>query len=504
MKRLIPFVLLILLLLAGIFAIPFLLRPESHRTEITNALTKLLKRPVVIGAISMSYWPPTLHVGKMVVMKEDGNPALQIESADAPLDVSALFHLQFLATGLQLNHWVLTTLRKADGSWDVQDWLSSSTTSSNGKTWPIQEITWKGGELHAVDPFASAPQEVVIGTMDGRLSLKQGAIMTTGVFTGLGSPAKLSFNATGQFFSQPKWSGDFQLTDQANSCTLHVDKQAGVTDIKGGSPHWALANALIFIKFYSRATAGDSSSALTLDNWQLHAHGDLGHLTFEQSAGISGGLSEVKGRVDAQASGRLAHFDVALKDIPVEAVLGVAGENIPLSGKVTAVGKDFELLLSSRTSNTFKGQGYFELKDGRYKLPDISVKKLAKAKTMPYLKKKYPDFEQNGIPVTKLTAHWQAKDGKVSIDDGFFMSMDIQAAWTGNIDIPRQGLDGTLRLQLHEKDPKLSSSIPVKYRTQPAYGRLQGTWQEWFLRAVASSKIPAATQSKLRKTINQK
>ena len=76
------------------------------------------------------------------------------------------------------------------------------------------------------------------------------------------------------------------------------------------------------------------------------------------------------------------------------------GETIPLEGKVTSMAKDVELMLSTRTLSSLKGQGAFELKDGHYKLPDISIKKLAKAKTMGYLKKKFPDLETAGFPVT--------------------------------------------------------------------------------------------------------
>ncbi len=123
---------------------------------------------------------------------------------------------------------------------------------------------------------------------------------------------------------------------------------------------------------------------------------------------------------------------------------------------------------------------------------------------MAYLKKKFPDLEQNGIPVTKLSAHWQAKEGKVTISDGFFMSSDIKAGAVVSLDVPRQGIDGYVRLQLREKDPKLSRLIPTKYHAQSAFGRLQGTWQEWFLRAIPASKIPSAIQSKLSKASNQK
>jgi hypothetical protein len=503
LKRLLPFVVLILLLLAGIISVPFLLRPESHRTEITDALSKLLKRPVIIGTISMSYWPPTLHLGQIAVMKEDGSPILQIESAAAPLDVPSLFHLQFLPNAFQATHWVLTTQRKVDGRWDLEDWFSSTSRSLDGKTWPLRQITWKEGEIHAVDPYAAVSQELVLGSIEGGLDLKQDTIKTTGAFTGLGAPASFSLSAMGQFFSNPKWSGDLQLMDQANSAAFHLDQQGEVLDVKGGSSRWGLSNGLAFIRFYGRGMVdtGAAPSSLTLDNWQFHAHRDAGRLTFEQTADVSGGQSEIKGLVETPSGSPLAHIDIALKDIPAEAVFSAAGENIPLTGKVTALAKDFELTLSSRTSSTFKGQGVIELKDGRYQVPTVSLKKLAKAKTLPYVRKKFPDLEQNGFPVTKLSAHWQAKEGLFTVADGLLVSKDIKVGWVGKFDAARQGLDGYVRIQIREKDPKLARLIPVKYRSQPANGRLQGSWQEWTLRAIPASKIPTAIQSKLRQAL---
>src|SRR5690348_4184101 len=133
MKRLLPFVVLILLLLAGIIAVPFLLRPESHRAEITEALSKLLKRQVVIGSISMGYWPPTLRLDKIAALKEDGSTILKIDGAAAPLEVASLFRLKLLPNGLQVNHWSLTTSRQIDGRWDLEDWFSQ-TPASAGKT----------------------------------------------------------------------------------------------------------------------------------------------------------------------------------------------------------------------------------------------------------------------------------------------------------------------------------------------------------------------------------
>ena len=122
---------------------------------------------------------------------------------------------------------------------------------------------------------------------------------------------------------------------------------------------------------------------------------------------------------------------------------------------------------------------------------------------MAYVKNKFKDLDKTGFPIKKWSAHWQAKNGNLSVDDGSLVSTDIKAGWVGKLDAVRQGLDGYLRLEIHEKDPKLARLFPAKYKSQPAYGHLQGTWQEWFVYTVPTRKIPAAVQSKLRKAISQ-
>ena len=104
----------------------------------------------------MGYWPPALHLSQVAVLKEGGEPALQIESADAALDWHGLFHLTLVPTDFQLDHWVLTVVRNADGSWDMDDWLSKAHGTSGSNMWPIRQISWKEGEIHWVDRYRRA------------------------------------------------------------------------------------------------------------------------------------------------------------------------------------------------------------------------------------------------------------------------------------------------------------------------------------------------------------
>jgi hypothetical protein len=505
LKRLLPFVFLILLLLGGFLAVPYLLQPERHRQEISATLSALFKRPVAIGPMSMGYLPPTLRLEQIAVMNNNGNPILQVGTALAPLDWTALLHLQFAPQEVEAGHWRLDILRKADGGWDIDDWLPQTSGLSGAKAWTMREVRWKEGEIHWMDSYAAGAQELVLSSVEGHWDPRPETLDARGTFAGIVAGTTLSFTAKGQFFSSPQWAGDLTLSDQGNSATFHIVKKGDAADIKGQATRWRLANALSLLKFYGRGTAAsvDSSNPLTLESWQVHANAQGARLTFDHSAGISGGLSEAKGSIEKGPQGPVVHAELATKDVPASTIFDLASVKVPLDGKVTMLIKGFEAVLSSAAASTVAGQGSVELKDGHYLLPEASVKRLAKAKTMGYIKQKFPDLAQKGIPVAKLTAQWKAKNGIASVDNGRLVSTDLKAGWVGKIDFAKEGLDGYLGLDIREKDPKKRRLIPLKYQTQPAYGRLQGTWQEWSLRAVPASKIPAAVQTKLHRTIGR-
>src|ERR1051326_895195 len=119
MKRLLPFILAILFVVGAFISVPLFLNPERHRPEITELMSHLLKKQVVIGPMSMGYFPPTLKLNQVAVMKQEGLPLLDIGLVSAPLDFASLYHFQFVPTSIQLMHWKLNLTRRADGSWDA-------------------------------------------------------------------------------------------------------------------------------------------------------------------------------------------------------------------------------------------------------------------------------------------------------------------------------------------------------------------------------------------------
>jgi len=452
----------------------------------------------------MSYFPPTLRLSQVSVMKEGGNPALEIETTSAPLDLKSLLQLKFIPSGIQFLHWKLLISRLSDGHWDVEDWLTGAAAATAGR--PSLPLTWVDGEIHWADPYANPPQELALGMVKGAWDPGKRTLISGGDFSGLGSPAHLTLTANGQFTAPVQWSSDLQLTDRSETCTIHIEDKAGVWDVKGGSAQYPLDNALSFIKFYGRTQANnvDAAKSLELHQWQFHATGNSSRLAIEHSAGISGGLSEVKGSLNWSAGSVTAHLqEVAAKDVPFEVFQAISGESISLHGQVTGVVQDLQLTLSSGTTVLQSGQGYWQLMDGHYGIPEASMKRLSRAKTMAYLNKKYSDLEMNGFPFSRLSAHWQIKDSLITINDGLLVANSLKAGWAGKIDSSREGIDATIRLEIHEKDPKLLRLIPFRYHSAPAFGRFQGTWREWSLRAVPASKIPSAIQAKLRRAINQ-
>ena len=89
---------------------------------------------------------------------------------------------------------------------------------------------------------------------------------------------------------------------------------------------------------------------------------------------------------------------------------------------------------------------------------------------------------------------------------------DLRTALVGKLDPAHQGIDATLRLQIHERAGGRLELIPGKYiigetgreKVQPIYGHLQGTWDEWMLRAVPNYKVPAQVKSQLQKALAEK
>lgn len=506
MKRLLPFVILIILVIGGIVSIPFLLRPEVQKARIADTLTKVFRHPVIVGDLSIGYLPPSLQISKIAVTNTQNEPILQVDKVTAPLNLAALVRMKVAVDQIELAGWKATITRKVDGRWNAGEWWPGQSGFSDAKSWPLNRVHWQQGEIRWVDPFSATSQEVVLSLVEGSWNPRPETLEAHGSFSAPFTGADLSIAAKGQFFNQPRWTGELEMTEQGNSVLCQLSYGADGFTMKGQSSKWRLSSAAALTQFLTRLprASQNAAAALTIDNWQFQSREAAGKVEFSQTATISGGQAEAKGTLTPTPRGVALHLEAAASAVPAEALLTLTATDMPLSGKLTGITKNLEVILSSQTSSTVSGFGYTEITSGQYKFPETSIQKLSKAKTTRYIKTKYPDLASTGVPFDKMSAHWTAKDGKITVDDGFLTSSSGKAGWTGSLDIARQGLDGFLRIDFKEKDAKLKALLPTKYLSQPAYGRLQGHLQEWYLRAMPSTKIPPAVQSKLRKAVVQK
>lgn len=502
MKRLLPFVVLILLVIGGLFSIPYLLRPEVQKARLAQSLSKTFRHPVVIGDLSISVLPPTLRLSKLAVTSADGQPFIYVENASAPLSLSGLFKLKAEPEQIELIGWKAVLTRKIDGGWDTREWWPVDQGLAGAKSWTLSRVHLQQGEIRWVDPWAAAPQEMVLSMVEGSWNPRPETLEARGTFSAPVSGINVTLGAKGQFFSQPQWSGDLEWSEQGNSFLAQISRGANGFSVKGQSSKWRLASLTPFFQAFARIPRGpQDAGSLVLEKWQLSAQETSGSIQVEHASLIGGGQSEAKLTLTPGAAGLAAHLEGAVSGVPVEALLAFSGTELGVTGKATGITKSFDVTFSSMTSSTVNGSGYLEIVDGRYRLPETSMKKVAKAKTTAYFHKKFPELDQVGVPLTKASAHWHVRSGQVTIDDGRVHVGSLKAGWVGSLDLPRQGFDGFLRMDFGEKDLKLKALLPAKYHAQPAYGRLQGEWKEWSLRAVPASKVPAPVQAKLRRAL---
>jgi hypothetical protein len=509
MGRLFPYILLILIVIGLVVAVPMLiLQPERHRTEITQMLTQKLGHSVVIGKMDSGLFPPALRLHDVTVFKTTENPLLQADEIDATPDWVQLLHLAFVPRQITLQHPVFWIRRLANGTWEGAGELVQSPAIDGNASWPLRMLQVHAGECHWVDTVTT--QDMSLKSLEGAFHFDQSIANFSGTTVGLAAPLGFTFEAKGHFGRSMQWTGDAHFTDEGRTWNLHLDDQNGKFDTTGESSLWKWDAFNSLVKFYNRSTSGvPGGAAIMMQDWKTHFTVDAESTTFYHSAGIGGGLTEIKGDVSSSSSGPVTHVSGAFQNAPVALFASGMESLSSMEGKVTGITR-FQLTLSTEPWSSFSGQGSIEIKDGRYMFPQNSLKSLARAHTTKYLDRKFPDFETKGLAFQKFRTHWMAEKGMVSFSDAMIDAGDVKASLAGKLDGARHGMDGYIRLQIHESSHDLIKEIPPHYvygapnheSIQPIYGHLQGTWDEWLLRAAPSSKIPAYVQSQLRTSIN--
>lgn len=510
MRKLLPYIVVILLLVAAVASVPYLLNSDRYRNDLANYLGERLHHKVLIGKLDCAVIPPTIVLHDVSLMNAAGDaPVLQMEKVSAPVDLSALLSAKLRPESIAATGWSASMKRNADGSWPWEEWLPPVSNLPQTAGWPLKNITLHQGEVHAIDPYTADASEIALHGAELSYGPTHGDLRLVGIF-GLGqSSFNVNFQGSGHFLPIPQWTGTLQLLEGERRWDVDCKFSEGRLDVHGEAAEWRWDNVYPLIRFYTRwaPATQTTSSALTLKQWETHYTSVGSSVTFSHAAQSAGGQTEAKGGIRATSTGRVAVLDTAFKGVDVKIAEPALWGTHRWEGKATGIAH-FQVALSSRPWESLDGQGYVEMNEGLYRCPDSLAKNLSKAHTMTYLQKKYPGFMATGLPFNKVAGHWTAKKGQLFIDDGHVDLGDVKFGIVGKIDAARHGLDAFIRMQIREKDAKLRKEISSLYlyngQVQPINGHLQGTWTDWTVRAYRASKIPQLIQAKLRKALAAK
>ena len=513
MRKILPYLLALFAVLALGVSVTLFLNPERYRSQIAATLSQRLKHKVVIGKIDAVYFPPSLHLQHLVVLSEqEDKPLLQIESAEARIAWKLLFSGHVAPDRLTFDHWLLYAERRADGSWDWGEWLNPASNLEQSDGWPLKTIEFENGECRLHDPYAVPPSDLVIQSIEASLQRSRRYAKVSGVLQGMPVPVGISFEGVGQFIVAPEWKGDMILSSENRQWSLHLDQRPGQMTGQSESKEWRADVVEGLLREFSRwpgTLPPPSATPLVLQNWNGQFTVTATSMTFHQTLEVASGQVENKGSVVYASGGPQLHTDLAIQNVQVRPLEDALGWTPAWEGQLTSVSQA-DLTLSTSPWSSLRGQGAIDISNGRYHWSSTLAKSLAKAHLMTYLKKKYPDFLENGLAVTKVSAHWQARSGEITVDDGRADFGALQAAVVGRYDGLRHGVEGYLRLLIHEKNPSLINTIPPSYVyrgnggtiIQPMHGVFQGVGNDLTLRARKQSKMPASALSKLKKLLH--
>ncbi|HVO32702.1 MAG TPA: AsmA-like C-terminal region-containing protein, partial [Elusimicrobiota bacterium] len=446
MKRLLPFIIGIIVLLAFVVAIPLLLQPESHRSQLADLLSRQLGRKVVIGKLEAGIFPPMFKLHEVAVMDATGSsPALQIERLEAGTTLGALIKFAFEPKSLTFYHWLLTIHRRANGSWDSDDWSAAVGKTAEGGG--LSNVVSHQGECHWVDPFAPGSTELVLQGIEGSFDKDQMSATLAGNLTGLAATLGVHVDAKGHFLSDPDWSGDLRMTDSDRSWGLHLTGKKGLLMADGLATQWRADTVAGLIRFYTRwsQTVAASSTPALLQNWKSQFVCSGSSFTFQQEGALAGGRLKANGSAASTGGQFQGQASVTVENVPLPVLGDLAGFSSPADGALSATAQ-FSDVFSSDPWQSLSGDATVDVAQGRYRLPESALHKLAKAHTFGYLKAKFPNVEQDGVPFSHIHLRGQAKDGVTTISNGLLDAGDVRAAVAGAFDGARRGVEGYVRL----------------------------------------------------------
>jgi len=499
MKKLLPFIAIIVLLVAILLAPVLLFRPEKYRQPLTDRLSAFFHHPVLLGPLEGHYFPPRLTLHNISIVKSGDARYATIDQATLTMGWGALFG-NTAPTQVEISGAHVVINRLIDGHWDYAEWWASSGAGSTKDDHP--DIVIKQSDVQWIDAFAPARVVIQWKGLNGLWTSRAHTLNLSADVSGSVLPATLNFQATGPV-GLGDWSGDVKLTDNNRTATFHMRRQGTLLDINGQSSEWRLDSAAQFARFYVRLPLNEASGmgSSFLKEWKTQFSTLGSSMTLTHSAMLDGGSTELKGEI-AGSNVAQATFTIALQNVPVSSLKPVGdGLTDGVDGKLTGMLSHFTMPVSSAAWQKAAGAFVFEVTNGSYRLPEATLQTLKRVKTMHYLNKKYPEFVDKGFPFATLHLQGTIEKGAINLQQAGIISGDVRAAATGRIQTESRALDLWLELNIRESQPALRKLLPERYvygqKIQPIFGHLQGIWSEWKLRAVPHAKVSGALQKKL-------
>ncbi len=136
-------------LLAGAFlALPWLVNANQFRPLLKGELEKALRRPVELGALSLTVFPLALEASDLVIAEDPafGNerPFARAQKLAVKVDLFGLFRQQVNVESLRITNPLVELIRDSTGKWNTD-----SLTSNDGSpsTLKLAEVRIDGGRL---------------------------------------------------------------------------------------------------------------------------------------------------------------------------------------------------------------------------------------------------------------------------------------------------------------------------------------------------------------------
>lgn len=497
MRRLLPFIIVIVVLIGLVAAIPLLLSSNRYKPQVEQALSKRLNHRVTMQTLNVKLLPPALELENVAVFGTgQSNPVFEAPSIRAPLALPMLLKAKIVPSEAIITKGILWVRRQPDGSW-VSVPLTNASGASVDSGLPVDRIVLKDSMINFLDSFAPTEQRLQAQNLNGEFFPSKKTVSLQGQLLGMATPLTLKL--------ETKNGGTaLSLTESNSTLTARWLKSPVGPAMRIESVVWRWDNLWSLARFFGRFSANlpGAPEPLLIRHLSADVQTTSSSTTYKLTAKLDKGDVEAQGSVLSQ-SGVHTRLQgaLALRDVAVTALPDAHGLGGSLSGTLSGL-SNYELVISSQIHRDVFGTVTAEVHDGIYRFPEATVAAVKRAKTLAYLRKKYPDFETKGLSFAKLRMAAKLDGALVTWQEGTVEAGDVRVKFAGTFDAARSGMDLWTRLNLQEKNPALRKLLPGRYITGsvgkekilPLYGHAQGTPMEWAIKSVPAAKTPAAVK----------